>query len=304
MDNTSSIQGPPMFQMPNMGQAAGNAFSQIGGLGQFGNLGSSVLPQAQQTSQNLYNNPFASQGLQGAQQGAGMGGQAAMTGFNTGAGMVGEGQGLMGAGNSLIPYASQIMQSGFDPQQQLYNRTLQQVQDQTRAGEASRGIATTPYGAGLENQATENFNIDWQNQQLGRQATAAGAAGGLVGQGANVAGQGAGIQGQGVNMMNQAPGQMVQSAMLPYATYSDIGQGQNNALTSLLGIGSQGQGLANLPIQDLLSYLGVGNQAGGVANQNFNNQLGQANQAWNQQGQFAQGIGSAASTFLPMLLGL
>lgn len=290
MDNTSSIQGPQMFQMPNMGQGANQAFSQIGGLNQFGNLGSGVLPQAQQTANNLYNNPFASQGLGGAQQAAGMGGQAAMTGFN-------EGAGLVGAGNSLLPYASQIMNTGFDPQQQLYNRTLQQVQDQSRAGEAARGIASTPYGAGLENQATGNFNIDWQNQQLGRQTQAAGAAGSLVGQGAQTAGQ-------GVGMMNQAPGQMVQSSMLPYATYSDIGQGQNNALSSLLGIGGQGQGLANLPIQDLLSYLGVGNQAGGVANQNFNNQLGQANQAWNQQGQFAQGIGSAASTFLPMLLGL
>jgi len=79
----------------------------------------------------------------------------------------------------LDPYVSQIMQTGFDPQKALYNRTLQQVQDQAQAANAAAGVGTTPYGAGLTNQATENFNIDWQNQQLARQAQAAQAAGGL-----------------------------------------------------------------------------------------------------------------------------
>jgi hypothetical protein len=37
------------------------------------------------------------------------------------------------------------------PQQDLYARTLQQVTDQARAGQEARGIATMPYGAGLEN---------------------------------------------------------------------------------------------------------------------------------------------------------
>jgi len=274
--------------MPFMPVAAGGAFGLIGGLNQVGNLGSGVLPQAQQTSQNLYNNPGAGTGIQGAWDASKLGRAGAFGGFN-------EGRGLVGAGNSLIPYAQNIMQTGFDPQQQLYNRTLQQVQDQSAVNNSMAGLGSSPYGAGLMNQNTTNFNIDWQNQQLGRQATAAGAAGGLAGQGANIAGQ-------GVNMMNQAPGQLVQSAMLPYATYSDIGQGQNQALSQLLGIGSQGQGLANLPIQDLLQYLGVGNQAGNVANQNFGNQLAQANQSWNQDAQFAKGIGSAAGSFLPFLM--
>lgn len=293
MNNTSSLQGPQMFQMPGMTGAANSAMGDIQGLNQFGSLGSGVLPQAGQTTQNLYNNPFSGQAMQGAQTGAQMGQAGAMTGFNTGA--------------SMVPYAQQIMQTGMDPQQQLYNRTLQQVQDQSRAGEAARGIQTTPYGAGLENDATRNFNIDWQNNQLQRMEGAGQAGGALAG--------------QGVNMMNAAPGQMVQSAMLPYATYSDIGQGQMGALSQLLGIGGQGQSLANMPIQDLLQYLGVGNQAGSVANQNFSNQLGQANQTFNQNassmagiagligmpglsGQPGSSMGSDAMNFLPMLLGL
>ena len=239
-----------MFQMPGMTGAANSAMSGIGQVGQF-------QPQAQQTAQNLYNNPFAGQGLGGAQAASGLGQNAAYAGFNTGA--------------SMVPYAQQIFQSGMDPQQQLYQRTLQQVQDQSNVNNSMAGVGTTPYGAGLTNQATRDFNIDWQNQQLQREALAGQAGGQLAG--------------QGVNMMNQAPGQLVQSAMLPYATYSDIGQGQNQAI-------GQYQGLANLPVQDLFQYLGVGNQAGQVANQNFSNQLSQANQAWNQQGQFAQGVGS------------
>jgi hypothetical protein len=264
VDNTSGLQSPQQFQLPNMTGAANNAYGGIGGLNQFGNIGSSILPQAQQTAQSLYNNPYAGQGLQGAQGAAGLGQAAAYGGF--------------GAGASLVPYANQIMQTGFDPQQQLYQRTLQQVQDQSNVNNAMAGVATSPYGAGLTNQATNNFNIDWQNQQLGRQAQAAGAAGQL--------------DQTGVGLMNQAPTTLAQSSMLPYATYSDIGQGQNQALSSLLGLSGQGQGLQQQPIQDYLSYLGIGNQANQVQNQNFSNQLAQQNQAWNQQGQFAQGIGS------------
>lgn len=279
MDNTSSLQGPPSFTPPNMPGAANNAYSGIGGLSNtYAGLGWGVMPQAYNTSQNLYNNPYAQAGITGAQNAATLGVPAAYSGFN-------EGQGLIGAGNSLVPYAGSIMNTGFDPQGALYNRTLQQVQDQANVNNAMAGVGTSPYGAGLTNQATTNFNIDWQNQQLQRQAQAAQAAGGLIN-------TGAGVAGQGVGMMNAAPGQLVQSAMLPYATYSDIGQGQNSALSSLLSLGGQGAGLAQTPIQDYLSYLGVGNQSNSVANQNFSNQLNQANQAWNQQMQFGQGLGS------------
>jgi hypothetical protein len=283
-----SVPLPPQQPMA-IGPAWGSASTGIQNMqNTYGGLGQGVLPQAQQTSSNLYNNPYAGQFQAGADVAAPLGAAGAMTGFNTGAG-------LTGAGMSMVPYAQNIMQTGFDPQQQLYARTAQQVQDQTRASEAARGINMTPYGAGLENTAMSNFNIDWQNQQLQRQAAAAGAAGGLEQAGANVAGQ-------GVGMMNQAPGQLVQSSMLPYATYSDIGQGQNQALMSLLGIGGAGQGLAQTGIQDWLSLLGAGNQANQVANQQAQLALNQNQQNWSQMMGLGQGLGSAASTiakFLP-----
>ena len=263
-----NVQAPQTFQMPDMPQAAGGAMGNIKNLQKtYGGLGAHLLPQAQATTQNLYNNPFAGMALGGAQMAAPMGMQAAGAQY--------------GAGMGLIPGASQIMQTGFDPQQALYNRTLQQIQDQVRAGNMAAGVGTTPYGAGIESQAMQNFNIDWQNQQLARQAQAAQAAGQLATTGSGLA--------------TGAPGQFAQAAGMPYGAYGGIGQGQMGALGGLLGLGGQGAQLANLPTQDYLSYLGAGNQAGQVANQAFANQLQQANLGWNQLGGLAKGVGSLMS---------
>lgn len=64
-------------------------------------------------------------------------------------------------------------QQAFDPQGALYDRTLQRVTDQERAGQSARGLAMSPYGAGLEGQTLSNFNIDWENSMLARQLQAA-----------------------------------------------------------------------------------------------------------------------------------
>lgn len=81
---------------------------------------------------------------------------------------------LYGAGN-------QVLQNSQDPQNALYNRTQQQLTDQTRAGEYARGIQSSPYGAAVEANANSNFNIDWQNQQLARQSQGLQAAQGAYG---------------------------------------------------------------------------------------------------------------------------
>ncbi len=70
-------------------------------------------------------------------------------------------------------YATQGANAGFDPQNALYARTLGQVTDQTRAGLAARGLNTSGVGQGIENSAISNFNIDWQNNLLGRMNTGA-----------------------------------------------------------------------------------------------------------------------------------
>jgi hypothetical protein len=78
--------------------------------------------------------------------------------------------------------ANQVLQTGFDPQHQLYDRTAQQVGDRANALNAMYGLNTSAAGAGLANDASRNFNIDWQNAQLGRQVQALGAYGTEQGQ--------------------------------------------------------------------------------------------------------------------------
>ena len=227
--------------------------------GTYDSLGASVLPQAGQTASNLYNNPFAGQAIQGAQTASTMGQQGAQTNFNT--------------GQSLVPYAQQILNTGMDPQNALYAQQLQQTRDQSNVNNAQAGVAETPYGAGLTNQATTNFNIDWLNNELSRQTQAAGAAGSL--------------DTQASGLYTPAASQMVQSATIPYATYSDIGTGQNQALSQLLGIGGAGENLSNMNITDLLGLLGGGNQANQVANQTYANQLTGAQNTFNNAGTLA-----------------
>jgi hypothetical protein len=175
---------PPVYQFQNQGGADQGAFQGIQDLANQPNY-------AQQAF-----NSFAP-GLQGA--GAASGWDPAAT--------VAAGNAQSGVGNQLNSYGFQILNNGFDPQQELYSRTQQQLQDQVRAGQAARGISMTPYGAGLENQANSNFNLDWQDRALGRQATAAGAAAPLFQQGnTNV------INGQQLGMsVPQLQSQLLQS---------------------------------------------------------------------------------------------
>ena len=65
---------------------------------------------------------------------------------------------------------TQALQQGFDPQNALYNRQFGLQQQQNLASQAMSGVGQSPYAAGLTAQGNENFNIDWQNQQLARQA--------------------------------------------------------------------------------------------------------------------------------------
>ncbi len=273
-------QAPSIYQPTNMAGADQGAFNGIQGLGQYNTYGQS-LPQAGTITQNLINNPYAGQYQQGANA-------AANAGWNVGGAQTGAGLNLMGAGNAMLPYAQSILQTGFDPQSALYDRTFHQQLDQQRAGQAARGIATTPYGAGLENQANSNFDIDWQNAQLGRQNSALQGAGYGLNSGANAINLGQNVSTLGLNTLGQA-------AALPYSTANTIGGNQFGALNQY---GQFGQGASSIPqtsIQDYLQYLGIGNQAGGVANQGYANQTTAQNQQFNQGQTLGKNLGSGLS---------
>lgn len=231
-------------------RASSNEFIQgIPGLSQY-NQWPQLLPQAQAAVAGMgNNNPNLPQWMQGAQAGAGYGNVAAGNAFGVGQGMIGQGQ-------ALLPWANQLLQTGFDPQSALYNRTADQTSQQSRAGLAARGLNSSPYGAGVESGAMNNFNIDWQNQQLQRQIQAAQGAGGLNSTSAN-------IQNMGVGLQAQAPGIAATSAGLPYQVSQQAGQ---DTLGGLSALGNMGAAGANQYQQQLAQWLDYMKAATGTSN--------------------------------------
>lgn len=148
-------------------------------------------------------------------------------------------------GLNLAPQMQAAYQTGFDPQQALYDRTLKQLQEQTRSGLEARGVDKMPYGAGIESDALKNFNIDWQNAQQGRQAQAAQTEASL----ANTQG---GLAAAGNAALNQ---------------YDQAQLAATQPVAAALSGTSQAQQGVNLPFQDFISYLGQStNQNNSVIN--------------------------------------
>lgn len=237
---------------PGKQDTAGQNASALNTLGQTAQATQGYAPavsqQAQGITQQYINNPY---------QGAAQAGAGAAGAYGTGTVVPGQQQGaaaLQGVGGANAGYVNQALAAGFDPQGALYNRNFQQQQDQTNAVNSMNGVAGTPYGAGVANQANQNFNLDWGNNQLQRQATAANTAATLGGS-ANTAYTGASTLGTGA--MNT----QVAASGLPASTYSqnlanDLSalSGQNTAVGGATGINDQA-------LQSILSYLGY---AGGA----------------------------------------
>ena len=84
-------------------------------------------------------------------------------------------EGIANLGTTGLQAGNSVLNTGFDPQRDLYNRQYSQSQAQQNAINAGQGIAGSPYAAGVSGQTGNNFNIDWQNAQLARQVSALGA---------------------------------------------------------------------------------------------------------------------------------
>jgi len=193
-----SSQAPSPYQPTGQGQAdqnyqtlTNNALPWATG------VPASTIPQAQTASTNVVNNPYYNQAQAGAQTAASTatgsvapGQLAGASALNT-AGQAGtpltsqttQGANLapqdLAAILSAIPgltggmgAANQLLQTGFDPQNALYNQQAGLTQNNSNATNAMYGLSQSPYGAGVADQNQTNFNIDWQNAQEQRQATA------------------------------------------------------------------------------------------------------------------------------------
>ena len=185
-----------------------------------------VANQAQGYTGNILNNAYAPAYQSAANQAGAYLGNTLAPSLQTSS------QNLSGAASAALPYGQSILQTGFDPQNQLYNRTQNQVQQQTDAQLAATGVGATPYGASVMAQSADNFNIDWQNNQEARQSQALSSYDSLLGSVGSAYGQ-AGALGTAASDATLAGGQ------LPYSTSNAINQTDVGALQTQQGFYAQ-----------------------------------------------------------------
>lgn len=203
-------------------------------------------PAATATYNTAANNPFAP-GLLSASQNAGTALNTTGNQANTAAPQINA------AASSLLPATGQILNTAFDPQQALYQKTVQQTTDAANVNNAQSGTTGSPYGASVANNANQNFNIDWQAQQLANQIAGLGAAGAGVTNAANGATSAANLGATGAQDIANA-------GAIPYNAQQTITGDQSAALQTLLQVlGNSGAGAWNTAdLNAMMSYLGLG----------------------------------------------
>lgn len=185
--------------------------------------------------------------------------------------------GLMGmqGATGLQQGANSILNTAFDPQSALFNQTQQQVSDQSNAANAMAGLGGTPYGASVAANAASNFDINWQNQQLGRQRQGLQSAGSIYPEASNL---------------------YATSGGLPYSTGANITGNALQGLGSAVQLGNQQYALPQQVLQDLSGYMNQGQNASQLSGQ-----LGQM--GLQEQGNAMSGFGGLLGTGLGMFAG-
>ena len=136
-----------------------------------------------------------------------------------------------GTQQQLLSAGQQVYQNSLDPQSALYNRSAQQLQDQTGATNSMYGLGSSAAGAGVANQAMSNFNIDWNAQQLQNQIAGLGAYTGAANSAGNYGSLGnADLSGSQSSYLNAA--QLGNSAASMYNNANSLGSSAaGNTLT-------------------------------------------------------------------------
>jgi hypothetical protein len=168
-------------------------------------------------TQNLISNPYANT----YQAGANSAGAAAGTLGN---------QAFANSG-TLSNYASNVMNLGLDPQNALYNQQYYNTAQQTDADLSARGLNNSAAGAGIASNNLNNFNIDWENNQLSR------AEGGLS--------AGSSAYGEAENLGESGVSDINNSGLLPYNASETVYTNIGNALNNYANFLSQGQNYNN-----------------------------------------------------------
>ena len=270
---TGQAQADTAFQTGQQALASGGAGVQA-----------TAIPGFQSTYNQVSNNPYYQQAQDTA-------GTAATAGAALGAQSLSDASGLAALGQSLGQYATPIIQTGFDPQGSLYNRTQQQVGDQTNAINAMNGVAGSPYGAGLAAQANNNFNIDWQNNAQTRQNAAIGALGSLD---TNIAG----LYGSAQTVGAQGLETMTSSGQLPSEVFLNQQSANNAALDQLVAGDNSAYSLTQQSTADAGNYLNIGQEASAGALNSFKEQQSIDNAFWSSVGSYFSGNMSMAASMI------
>ncbi len=288
-------------------------------------LSQQVNPAFSQIASNVQNNPYFSQAMTGAQGAANtantqvapqqLAGATQQAGLGQGAAAMAPGYAAMPT--SYIPATSnpeliaglQTLMQGYDPQSTLYNQQYQQQMDQQNAINAMNGVAGSPYAAGVSGQASQNFNTNWQSNQLQRGIAALGAydsaASTAAGNVANLSSTGANNYSTLANAAGNAAttasnlgtaglNTQATAAQLPYDLYLQQQQAGLNALGSQVQGTNAAGALTQAATADQGSYLAQGTSAAGQATSaaQANNQATQASSAG-----FGNLFGSLAGMF-------
>lgn len=259
----SNLMGAAQGGLPYAGQALSMGFNPA-----YGTLANDIMA-----------NPFLQQALGGAQQAAGIG--------TAGADQLAGGVGPLLAGiGPLLAGAGTTLNTAFDPQNQLFNRGQQQSLDASSVANAMAGIGGTPYGASVTDNALNNYGINWQNQQLGRQESGLGAYGSALGRAGSTLGQAGSTLGQATNLASS-------SSALPSNVYTN----QINQILQALGMGNQAAASGAGTFGSLLGSAGSGSTAGaGMENSALAQYLSGQQQNYNTGVNFGQNALSGLSS--------
>lgn len=342
-------QAPTAYQPTNQGGADQSFQTSAGNLQNTGTqLSSQVTPQLSTIANNVISNPYYTQAMQGAQAASSAAtGQVApqqlqsaqdLAALSTQAGAAGQqayGTAMAGGinayntANSYIPATSnpeliaglQTLQTGFDPQNALYNQQQQQNLDQQNAIQSMNGTAGSPYGAGLTSQSNQNFNINWQQQQLARQIAALGAfdsaASTSAGNVANLTNTATGALNNGINTGTGALNAGINTEGSAATTASNLGTAGLNTLATAAqlpydlflqqqqaGLGALGSQISGTNAADTLTQAGTADEGtylgiGQTATQNADSAVAANNKtATDQAAGFGQLFGDIGSMFL------
>lgn len=289
----STSQAPTAYQPANQSGADSSFQTGATNLQNTGTqLSSQVTPQLGAIANNVINNPYYTQAMTGAQGAASAAtGQVAPQQLQSAQDLAGlsalagtSGQNYANTASSYIPITSnpelqaglQTLMTGFDPQNALYNQQQQQNLDQQNAIQSMSGTAGSPYGAGLTSQSNQNFNINWQQQQLARQIAALGAydsaSSTAAGNVANLTSTASNALNSGINTAGTAAttasnlgtaglNTMATAAQLPYDLFLQQQQAGLGALGSQITGTNAAGALTQTGTADQGTYLGIGQTA-------------------------------------------